>query len=72
VLSFGKILEALRNFGRGGLNSPNLPPRYATDLRRINFKSEGAGNIRERKEMKTLNKPLKTEKKKIIASNKNY
>jgi len=28
-VEFGTILEGLRNFGRGGLNTPNRP-RYAT------------------------------------------
>jgi len=30
-VEFGTILEGLRNFGRGGVEPPNLPhPRYAT------------------------------------------
>ena len=33
-VEFGKILEGLRNFGGGGLNTPN-PPRYATAAKSI-------------------------------------
>ena len=31
-VEFGTILEGLRNFREGGLNTPN-PPRYATDVK---------------------------------------
>ena len=33
-VEFGTILDGLRNFGGGGLNTPT-PPRYATALHRM-------------------------------------
>jgi len=32
-VEFGTILEGFRNFGEGGLNPPQTPPRYATGKR---------------------------------------